>query len=130
MTEFFEEQPVELIAEKKQIDFLLKDLYFARTIDCDEQNPYSFAIVEFGTKTKVYDVLTNEVFMPVKNVNVSAIKDADGKLAYNIIPLTKALIKAGVKEADPLLTKEDVEFLRSEIAKHLKENHPNTDLGR
>ena len=119
-----------LIEEKRHVDFLLKDLYFARTVDTNDQNPYSFAIVEFGTKTKVYDVLTHETYLPIKKVNESAVKKAGGKFAYNIIPLTKALIIAEVTKADPLLTKNDVVLFRSAIAKHLQKNHPNTELGR
>lgn len=131
MTQLFDEQQkIELIEEKRQIEFLLKDLYFARTANTQADKFYNFAIVEFGTKTKVYDVITRETYLPVKNLDSKAIQKAGGKFAYNIIPLTKALIAANIKEADVLLTKEDVIFLRSELAKYLKTNQSNSELSK
>lgn len=105
----------EYIEERRQIDFLLKDLYFARTF----REPYDFAIVAFGTKTKVYDVITHDVFYPVKKVDARALRKYHGEVAYDLVPLTKVLVKANITEADPLLTKEDVAFLRSELARNI-----------
>lgn len=128
MTQFFEEQqPIVLKEEKRQIDFLLKDLYFARTCG---SHPNNFAIVEFGTKTKVYDVLTHETYMPIKHVVAKEIRKTSGKFAYDIVPLAKALIAANITKADVLLTKQDVIFLRSELAKYLKANQADFELGK
>lgn len=117
----------EYIEQRRQIDFLLKDLYFAKTFHA----PYDFAIVEFGTKTKVYDVLTHDVFCPVKKVDAKTIRNCKGEIAYDIVPLTQILVKANITKADPLLTKEDVEFLRSEIARNISRlDFPQSTLER
>lgn len=100
--------------EKKQIDFLLKDLYFARTTGT---YPYNCAIVEFSSKTKVYNVLTNETYMPIKKASANILEKSGDKFAYDIVPLAQALISAKITKADALLTKQDVEFLRSELVK-------------
>lgn len=115
----------EYIEERRQIDFLLKELYFVKTF----KEPYDFAIVAFGTKTKVYDVITHDVFYPVKKVDAKTLKKYNGKVAYDIVPLTNALIKANITKADPLLTKEDVIFLRSELARNISRlDMPQTTL--
>ena len=125
-----QQKPIKLKAENPQIDFLLKDLYFVRTFNANKQNPYSYAIVEICSKTKVYDVITNEIYYPIKKFSISAFKKYGEKLAYNVMPLTKALSIANVTKADPLLTKEDVISLKNKLGNNLKTHQPGSELGR
>ena len=117
--------------EKRQIDFLLNDLYFVTIASAQDlvnntvpQNEFKqFAIVEFGTRTSVYDVITHETY-PVIPASFKKTLSQLGtkKCAYSSIPLARMLKKAGFTKCDPLLTKEDVVFLRSELAKYLQVN--------
>ena len=122
--------------ERKQIDFLLKDLYFVRIDSAKDlanntvaNNQYkNFAIVEFGTPTRVYDVVTHEAY-PIlpKSFTKTLQQLGDQKCAYWSEPLSRVLVRAGITKCNPLLTKEDVIFLRSELTKYLKANSSSTD---
>ncbi|MBQ7884960.1 MAG: hypothetical protein IJ318_02565 [Clostridia bacterium] len=126
-----EKQQVNYKEIKKQVDFLLEDLYFVRIDSASDlandtvpQGQYTnFAIVEFGTRTRVYDVITLETYpVVVKSFKNTLKRMGNQKCAYLSEPLARVLKRAGFKKCDPLLSKEDVIFIRSELAKYLMAN--------